>query len=259
MFIIKIKYYWAKLLYIIGKIDKSIIILEEIDQDIDWKVKLLLARIYNNTEKFKLALDYSKEALKLVFKNKDRKKVIETKILLMIKLEKYEEAISFLKNENNKSEFILETIGIVNLMAQNWESAKNNFLKVLELNSKNKEALYGLGSSYYQLKEYKKSLDYYQRAAKAGYNNLNIWSGLFILNLDIGNLEEAKKYLNKLQSKYSNNVFYFYYYAKYQYAIGEVEEAYDILEKIKEYIDDTEVAEEIFNEFYNQVKRGLKS
>ena len=134
----------------------------------------------------------------------------------LIKLNKVNEAILFLEKiqiNDDKNDILTSLLGVAYFQLKNFELAKKNFLKAINLNKNNDNAYTNLGNCYFELGLIKQAEDSHNNSLKINPNNkmaLNNLAALYFFKGDINNAE--KFYTLSINSNQKN------YEAKYSLA-----------------------------------------
>ena len=134
----------------------------------------------------------------------------------LIKLNKVNEVILFLEKiqiNDDKNDILTSLLGVAYFQLKNFELAKKNFLKAINLNKNNDNAYTNLGNCYFELGLIKQAEDSHNNSLKINPNNkmaLNNLAALYFFKGDINNAE--KFYTLSINSNQKN------YEAKYSLA-----------------------------------------
>jgi len=99
-----------------------------------------------------------------------------------------------------KDDNIFYEAGRFYILRGDLSSAKNNFKKAAELNGKNANALVGVGVCFYQMKNFKIAKNYFSAALRIDSQNTEAMYNLIVVNVSLGNKEEAKSLLEKYKN-----------------------------------------------------------
>lgn len=89
-----------------------------------------------------------------------------------------------------------------------------------------------IGVIYHSIRDFKKAEDNYLACIKrVGYDNKIIISNIIDLYFDSSKIETAKEYIDIFKDNFGEKEFYFYYLAKYYYAIGKLKDSIDFMKK----------------------------
>ncbi|MDO8734217.1 MAG: tetratricopeptide repeat protein [Elusimicrobiota bacterium] len=99
-----------------------------------------------------------------------------------------------------KDDNIFYETGRFYILRDDLSSAKNNFKKAAELNGKNANALVGIGVCFYQTKNFKIAKNYFSAALRIDSHNMEAMYNLIVVNVSLGNKEEAKSLLEKYKN-----------------------------------------------------------
>ena len=99
-----------------------------------------------------------------------------------------------------KDDNIFYEAGRFYILRGNLSSAKNNFEKATELNGKNANALVGVGVCFYHKKNFKIAKNYFSAALRIDSQNTEAMYNLIVVNVSLGNKEEARSLLEKYKN-----------------------------------------------------------
>ena len=98
-------------------------------------------------------------------------------------------------SEKNSAEYVQE--GLEYLKHEQYDSARNSFLKAIEKDANNSEAYYSLGGIYNYQKEYKKAERAFKSVLKIDPTHHNAWYSLGFTYELMGQKEEAEESYKK--------------------------------------------------------------
>lgn len=246
-------YFWGYFLYSIGVKKRAKNIFIKLDDGSDWKLKLLLARINISMDEFNKALKYLDEVMTLVSDSKIKRILLEDKISILFKLEKYNAALSILEKEDQDDVNILEMIANIYLKKDDLDLAESYAKKINTIDPVNETAIFLLVGINYKRKKYNETIKYCNKLLK--YDKETALRLLANSYLEFNDLVMAEKYFKKLRSKYSGQLATIFTHARLEYKKGNIKKAYKILK----FIEDQGIeCNEDFYGIYNQVKKEIE-
>jgi len=240
-------------LYSIGFKEMAKNIFKNIDNNSNWKLKLLLAQISISINDFYEAIKFLDEAIELAYDKRAKRQILEEKISVLLNLEKYNEAINILKMEEQTDVSILEMMANIYLKMEEWDLAEECAIKINDIEC-NENALYILAGLYYKRKDYKKSVNYCKIILDNNYAKESALGCLVNSYLELGNINMAEKYFKKLRAKYSGQLTTIFIHARLQYRKGNIKKAYILLKFIKK--QNVKCNEDFYN-LYNKVREVI--
>lgn len=119
------------------------------------------------------------------------------KAAVLMQTQQYSEAekiyTSLLKIEDDKRNALAGLAGVQSITNRTLE-AKKNYHRLLALDSDNYFGNLGIGSCYYELKEYKKAISHYKKARKSDPSTPEAYRGLAIAFEGLDELDSAAYY-----------------------------------------------------------------
>ncbi len=180
------------------------------------------------------------------------KKLVELKVDTLIKLEHYQEAINFLKQEN-EDERVYEIIIGLGLATDDFDLVKSYSNKLINDNASNEDAYIALGTMYYKREKYNKAIKKFIIALNlSNVSSKQALMGIVDIYLYLDNLDKAEKYLNILKSKHRGYIPSMFAQARLEYKKGNNKKSYQILKVLKKY----DGSKKLFD-FYKEVKNSL--
>lgn len=238
-----------------GWIKKSIGILHNIDDDLDWEIKFILAQTLREIGEVKIALEYIDEAIKLALTSEDRVGLLVYKVDILINNQRQEEALDIFKNENQTDEAILGTMTGVAISMENWNLAEKYAKEMLKVNPESEMAFIYLGGVYLKKGDYKKALDNYNVVTLSKDNERVVLGGLVASYLELEELEEAERICKELNAKYRGHPTSIFSQAKLEFKRGNMKEANKLLKYLEPHVS---VNKEQFEDIYSKVKSKIE-
>ena len=101
-------------------------------------------------------------------------------------------------NQDNKNKEAYNNLGTIFRLNKNYEDAKKNFVRSLELDPNFVEAHVNLGNLYFELNDYENSISTFKKATDINNNNALAHYNLGLVYQSIGDNEKAIKEMNKV-------------------------------------------------------------
>lgn len=160
---------------------------------------------------------------------------------ISLKRENIIEAIELLEDylERKENFQIRELLARFYLENKQFQKALKNIINVFEfalkIDKNDKEIARlnnNIGVIYHSIRDFKKAEDNYLACInRVGCNNKIIISNIIDLYFDLSKIEKAKEYIDIFKVNFGEKELYFYYLAKYYYAIEKLEDSVDCMEK----------------------------
>jgi len=190
----EINYKLAKAEYKLGDLDLALSAVRKAIQgtkEVDYY--LLGAKIYQELEDSKNAIKYGEEALNI--EDSPRVRLILGKIL--IDAGENTEAITILKNPAKEGNIeALKLLGLALEREDRLEEAVKIYENLLKYKGDCLDAYLGLGRVHTALQNYKDAKEAYEKAYKLDPENPNICESISFLSEKLGDLDEARKYVD---------------------------------------------------------------
>lgn len=120
----------------------------------------------------------------------------------------YDKAVEVLKDAANKIPEKVEAYretAYVYLTQYNYDKCidylKNDVLNIVEASRLDADIIYILGTAYYEKKDYKNAVFYFEKATVIEQSHVNFYRDLAVCHAKLGNLDEAEMVLNEIKSK----------------------------------------------------------
>jgi len=102
-------------------------------------------------------------------------------------------------NLDPENDFALLNRGKALLKIGNYNQGRKDFIKALNLNSKNLEAIYLIGNAFYHEQNYKDAILFYEQYLSLDWSNSNVWFNNAMANLSSDNTHRACQCLEKAE------------------------------------------------------------
>jgi len=171
-----------------------------------------------------------------------------------------EEYKKFLRNMPNDKEVIIR-LGNLYFQTKRIEDAIKMYEKVLKMDKNNVVALTNLGVVYYNNKEISNAIEYFNKVLTISKKkniveprNVNFYLGkIFFENK---NYQTAKEYLETEYKKYPDNLENIFLLIKTYYFLKEYDNAYQLIQQIKEFVPENREIVVIQRELKKILKKG---
>lgn len=141
---------------------------------------------------------------------------------------------------------MLKYSGINDIALNDIDSAFEKLNRAYEKNDKDPKVLYNLGRIFFAKKEFLKAKEILEKAyfLSLDFDTLNL---LGLVNFELENFEESKRFFEKLYKDYKNNAFLLLNLAKCSVKLGQKDDARDFLEKALNIIPEFEEAQNLLD------------
>lgn len=251
----QLKYLWGRLLDFFGQKEKARDIFNAVDEGTDLQIKQSLVQINNSLGDLEAVLEHLREMEELVSERDRYKRILESKIDTLLKLDRHEEALEILQEEDQEDPDILGmTAAVASGMEGKTGVAQKYAERVLEQEPEDAKAHFILGGVEYQRENYQQALEHYQKIWEQDFSPKIALGGLIACYLELDELEKAEEYLEKLESDYEQHLTTYFNRARLEYKSGNLEESYEILQELKPHVEEANISGDVFFDFYKQVR-----